>query len=144
MRRELLVAVIEAQKAKRPVALVTDLDSGAQSLIASDGLVAGDRELADVGISAAAADAIREDRCRRLDTPRRRVFVQVVNPSLRMAIVGAVHITQALAPIANPATRARVMTCSGMAGDFPSWVLEAAIFMTSSKMSRYSAPVSSS
>ena len=100
MKRDLLAAVIEAQRAKRPVALVTNLGSGAQALIASDGLVAGDEGLVDDGTAAAAGDAIRDDRCSSLDTPRGRIFVQPLNPPLRMAIVGAVHITQALAPMA--------------------------------------------
>ncbi|HSS63566.1 MAG TPA: XdhC family protein [Gammaproteobacteria bacterium] len=100
MKRDLLAAVIEARTAKRPVALVTDLDSGAQALIASDGVVAGDERLVDEGIAAAADDAIRDDGCNSLDSPRGRMFVQALNPPLRMAIVGAVHISQALAPMA--------------------------------------------
>lgn len=100
MRRELLTAIIEAQKAKRPVALATDLDSGAQALIASDGFVAGDESLIGDGVAAAVAAAVREDESKRLNLSWRRVFVQPLNPPLRMAIVGAVHITQALAPMA--------------------------------------------
>lgn len=101
MRRELLAAVIEAQRAKRPVALVTVLDGGAQALMAREGLVAGDRDLAVDAIIAAAADAIADDRCNSLETDHGQVFVQVLNPPLRMAIVGAVHISQALAPMAG-------------------------------------------
>lgn len=100
MKRDLLAAVNQAQKAKRPVALITYLDSGAQALIDPDGVVAGDGGLVDDVIWAAAGDAVRDDRCSSLDTPRGRVFVQAINPPLRMAIVGAVHITQALAPMA--------------------------------------------
>lgn len=100
MRRELLTAIIEAQKAKRPVALATDLDSGAQALIASDGFVAGDESLIGDGVAAAVAAAVREDESKRLNLSWGRVFVQPLNPPLRMAIVGAVHITQALAPMA--------------------------------------------
>jgi xanthine dehydrogenase accessory factor len=100
MKRDLLAAVIHARKAKRPVALVTRLDSGEQALLEAGSLVAGDRGLMDDGTAAAAGDAIREDRCRLLETPRGRIFVQALNPPLRMAIVGAVHITQALAPMA--------------------------------------------
>lgn len=100
MKRDLLAAVTRAQKAKRPVALITHLESGAQALIASDGFVAGDEGLVDGGVVTAAGDAIRDDRCNSLDTPRGRVFVQALSPPLRMAIVGAVHITQALAPMA--------------------------------------------
>lgn len=101
MRRELLAAVIEAQKAKRPVALVTVLDSGAQALMASEGLVAGAEDIVADDIFTAAADAIRNDRCSSIETAQGQVFVQVLNPPLRMAIVGAVHISQALVPMAG-------------------------------------------
>jgi xanthine dehydrogenase accessory factor len=101
MRRELLAAVVEAQKAKRPVALVTVLHSGAQALMASEGLVAGAEEIVADDIVTAAADAIRDDRCSSIETAHGQVFVQVLNPPLRMAIVGAVHISQALAPMAG-------------------------------------------
>ncbi len=100
MKPELLAAVVEARRAKRPVALVTRLDSGAQALLASDGLVAGDDTLHNDGIAAAAGEALRQDVSKTVDTPLGRVFVQALNPPLRMAIVGAVHITQSLAPMA--------------------------------------------
>jgi xanthine dehydrogenase accessory factor len=100
MKRDLLAAVIQARNAKRPAALLTALDSGAQVLMAADGPLAGDETLVDEGTAAAAGDAIREDRCRLVETHQGRIFVQALNPPLRMAIVGAVHITQALAPMA--------------------------------------------
>ncbi len=101
MKRALLDAVIEAQRAKRPVALVTELVSGAQALVASGGFIAGNPDLVGEDVAAAAIDALRQDRSGSVSTARGRVFVQALNPPLRMAIVGAVHITQALAPMAE-------------------------------------------
>lgn len=101
MKRALLDAVIEAQRAKRPVALLTELESGAQALFAHGGFVAGNRDLVDEDVAAAAFDALSQDRSGSVNTARGRVFVQALNPPLRMAIVGAVHITQALAPMAE-------------------------------------------
>lgn len=101
MRRELLAAVREAQRTKRPAALVTVLDSGAQALFSAQGeKLAGDEGLVDEAIAQSIEASIRQDRCLNVDTPLGRAFVQSLNPPLRMAIVGAVHITQALAPMA--------------------------------------------
>lgn len=101
MKRELLAAIVEAQQAKRAMALVTVLDTGAQVLVSEEAaVIAGDAGLVDDEIIAAAGTAIGDDRCRTLQTARGTVFVQTLNPPLRMVIVGAVHITQALAPMA--------------------------------------------
>ncbi|MDH3414050.1 MAG: XdhC family protein, partial [Gammaproteobacteria bacterium] len=101
MKRELLAAIVEAQQAKRAVALVTVLDTGAQALVSEEAaVVAGDAGLVDDKIVAAVGTAISDDRCRTLQTARGTVFLQTLNPPLRMVIVGAVHITQALAPMA--------------------------------------------
>lgn len=101
MKRELLAAIVEAQQAKRAMALVTVLDTGAQVLVSEKAaVIAGDAGLVDDEIIAAAGTAVGDDRCRTLQTARGTVFVQTLNPPLRMVIVGAVHITQALAPMA--------------------------------------------
>ena len=99
MKREILDAIRTARRDKRPLALATDMASGAQSLI--DGAsTTGDLEVGPE-IAAAASDALRDDRSRTIDTPAGAVFVQAFNPPLRMMIVGAVHISQALAPMAE-------------------------------------------
>ncbi len=101
MRREVLSAILDARKAKRPVAVVTLIGSGRQALISADGsCLAGDEGVLGRDVSAAVEAALAEDRSHNVETAGGLVFVQALNPPLRMAIVGAVHITQALAPMA--------------------------------------------
>ena len=101
MKQEILEAIREAQRTKTPVALATDLETGAQSLI--DGKDATGDLAPTPALREAAADALREDKGRTIETEGGRVFVQAFNPPLRMIIVGAVHISQALAPMAEVA-----------------------------------------
>jgi xanthine dehydrogenase accessory factor len=98
MKAATLKQVLRDQKAKTPVALATDLASGAQALVYYD-RAAG--ELAnDAGIVAAARDAMRDDRSGIVPAGNGEVFIQVFNPPLRMVLVGAVHIAQPLSRMA--------------------------------------------
>ena len=98
MRRETLHAILAAREAKRPAVLVSELDSGVQRLFYAD---APDVSELDPTVRAACLEALRADRSRTLaDEGGGSLFLQVFNPPLRMVIVGAVHITQALAPMA--------------------------------------------
>lgn len=97
MRRALLDRLLEARTAKRPVALVTHLGDGRQALL-DGGSVEGDLPLAPTELGAA-RQALRDDRSGRL--PDSELFVQVFNPPLRLLVVGAVHISQALVPMAQ-------------------------------------------
>lgn len=73
---------------RQAAALITDLASGEQRLVL--------RAEADPHIRA----AIDADRSGELAIAGKRCFVLVRNPAPRVLIVGAVHITQALAPMA--------------------------------------------
>lgn len=99
MKRKVLDGLQAAREARRPVALVTDLATGAQALLES-GEVLGDLELADDAL-AAAMQMLERDTSRAIDAGNRRIFVHVYNPPSRLIIVGAVHIAQALAPMAS-------------------------------------------
>ena len=82
---------------KRPCATVTDMATGAQALV-SGTATSGDAFLS--------ADHLAEVR-RRIATDRSgviaetQIFVRVYTAPPRMIIVGAVHIAQALAPMAK-------------------------------------------
>lgn len=95
MRAEVLDAVLAEVAAKRPVVLATDLQSGEQRLLYSgDGGSTAERQTV--------AAALRTDRCVTVEREdERHVFYQPYNPPLRMVIVGAVHITQALSTMAS-------------------------------------------
>ena len=96
MKREILDAVQAARADKRPVALVTNLDSGRQGLLDGDE-VTGELTLGGVVLERVKG-AIAADRSGTIENTS--LFVQVFNPPLRMIVVGAVHITQALVPMA--------------------------------------------
>lgn len=95
MRQPVLDAILAARAAARPLALVTDVATGAQALVAADA-VSGELALA-ADTLADVRQALLEDRSGRLSDA---LFVQCFNPPLRMVLVGAVHIAQALAPMA--------------------------------------------
>ena len=95
MTPELLAQLIDDRAAKRTVVLATNLGSGAGQLIypTEDGT--------DDELHAAARAAVRADKPATVETETGTVFLNVFSPALRMIVVGAVHITQALAPMAR-------------------------------------------
>lgn len=100
MKLAILAALEEARAAKRQVCLVRLLDrAGALALVVDDMQTAGE-PLAD-DVLAAARKALRDDRSGMVETSAGKTFLQVFNPPLRLIVVGAVHITQALAPMAE-------------------------------------------
>ena len=93
MKRALLDRLLAARRAKRPAAVVTDLESGEQWFCeAGAEAPAG---LAGDALPAIRA-ALRADRAGLLEIPDRVLFVNVFNPPLRMVVIGAVHIAQPL------------------------------------------------
>jgi xanthine dehydrogenase accessory factor len=93
VKLDVLKTVNAERAARRAVFVVTDVGSGAQRVV----------KAADI-----AADPLREVLAERLrtgksgvaDTAEGQVFVTVHLPATRLVITGAVHISQALAPIA--------------------------------------------
>jgi xanthine dehydrogenase accessory factor len=100
MQLALLNDVLKLKAAGEAAALVTDLASGKQDIV-----TAARSGGADLNLSAAELARIRQamtdDRSGEIDGTDRRLFVQVHNPAARLMIVGAVHISQALAPMAG-------------------------------------------
>ncbi len=99
MKAELLRTLSGDMAARRPAALLTWLDSGEQRIIR--------RGEIDADMPTALADALehalRTDTSRTVEIDGREVFINVFNPPLRLIIIGAVHIAQALAPMAEQA-----------------------------------------
>jgi xanthine dehydrogenase accessory factor len=99
MKLALLESLLAAGRKGTTAALATDLATGAQSLLTPDGsvgdLVLGSEDLAQV------LRALEDDQSRMIETETGPVFVEVWNPKLRLVVVGAVHIAQALVPLAQ-------------------------------------------
>jgi xanthine dehydrogenase accessory factor len=98
VRRDLLGRALAERDAGRPAAMATDLATGAQSLCTPESCE-GDLALSPAAL-AVVWQALRDDRSGTVDAAGTRLFVQIFNPPLRLLLVGAVHISQALAPIA--------------------------------------------
>lgn len=100
MTPALLAALGAAREAGRPAVLATRLPDGEQVLMLEEapGRLAG----AEPALTQAAETALRDDACRTV-TPEAdgpAWFLQAFNPPVRLVVVGAVHIAQALAPMA--------------------------------------------
>lgn len=99
MKRALLDILLAERAAKHPVALVTEIPGGAQALVTEDTL---EGELAlDETALAEIRPMLRRDKSGMIEVGSRRLFVQSNSPPPRLLIVGAVHIAQALAPMAS-------------------------------------------
>lgn len=99
MQREVFDELAKAKADKRSVALVTDVTNGSQALLDQDGHgLAGDLDVPGALIPSLEA-AIAGDRSGIDDNSG--LFIQVFNPPLRLIIIGAVHIAQALIPMAR-------------------------------------------
>jgi xanthine dehydrogenase accessory factor len=98
VRAELLQALNEARADKRRVCLVRYLDDGSEALVVDGNTLIGDLA---TDIVEAVATASRRDQSMAVESGRGRAFIQVFNPPLRLIVIGAVHIAQALAPMAS-------------------------------------------
>ncbi len=97
MKDKILDWLLAEQIAKRPVALLTRLDNGAQCIIPFDGV---DKKQAFTAEELSAAHAaMAANRTGLLGGGR--LFLRIYHPPLQLVIVGAVHIAQLLAPMAQ-------------------------------------------
>lgn len=94
MTPEIAAALATARAEKRPLVLATRLPDGAQYLLPHGAAPAALNERAGV--------SLRTDRSETVDLAGERWFLRPYNPPLRLAIIGAVHIAQALVPLALP------------------------------------------
>jgi xanthine dehydrogenase accessory factor len=92
MTPALLERLQRARADKRPVALLTRLPDGAQALFPEDAVAPA--------LAEAAQAALRDDASRTVALGNEQWFIAAQNPPLRLVVVGAVHIAQALVPMA--------------------------------------------
>ena len=93
MRLDILKALNTERAARRAVVVVTDQDSGAQRLVTQDKIAADPlKELLEAHL--------RSGKSGMEETPQGKIFLTVHVPPTRLVVIGAVHISQALAPIA--------------------------------------------
>jgi xanthine dehydrogenase accessory factor len=94
MRLDLLTALNIERAARRAAIVATNVATGKQRLV----------KAADIGsdpLNTALAERLRSGRSGMAETADGRVFLTVYVPAPRLVITGAVHISQALAPIAK-------------------------------------------
>ena len=93
MTPEILTALEQAKSAKRPIVLATRLPDGAQRLLPDPA--------APAALNEAAEAALRDDQSGTHKIENTDWFLHAYNPPLRLIVVGAVHIAQALVPFAT-------------------------------------------
>jgi xanthine dehydrogenase accessory factor len=93
MTPEILAALDNARRSGRPVVLGTRLPDGVQCLLPDSAATAE--------LNEAARAALADDETRTVKVGGRDWFLHVYNPPLRLVVVGAVHIAQALVPFAS-------------------------------------------
>lgn len=86
----------EERRNRRAVMLVTDLGDGRDRIIREGDAVGGE-------LGAAIAKAFRSGRSGSVEVDGRNFFLNVHLPHPRLVVIGAVHISQALAPMAKVA-----------------------------------------
>lgn len=98
MQAALLEKLIKARGERRPVVLATRLEDGHQALVFADsaeGPLAGEEMVVE-----AARQAMLADRSGVVETGVGKLFLHAYVPAPRLIVVGAVHIAQALVPMA--------------------------------------------
>ena len=93
MTPDILAALAAAKRDKRPIVLATSLPDGAQRLLPDPA--------APAELNTAAEQALRDDTSFTVKIAGADWFLHAHNPPLRLIVVGAVHIAQALVPFAS-------------------------------------------
>jgi len=104
MRRRILNELVASRRQKRPLALVTNIESGAQSLVFTDDVLhESDRRENELNDEAVATVRLflKEQRSVTTEIAGSRFIIRIYAPPPRLMVVGAVHIAQALLPMAG-------------------------------------------
>ncbi len=95
MRLDILKALNTERAARRAAVVVTNQESGAQRLVTQDKVAADPlKDVLEAHLRSGKSGMEEE-------TPEGKVFLTVHVPSAKLIVIGAVHISQALAPIAS-------------------------------------------
>ena len=94
MKFEILKELNAERAARRPVILITDTESGEQRLVKA-------KDFAADPLRAELATQLRTGKSGTVEAGGRKLFLNVYAPTARLVVIGAVHISQALAPIAR-------------------------------------------
>jgi xanthine dehydrogenase accessory factor len=99
VRLGLLTALNAERAARRAAAVVSDIEAGTSELVPAADL--SRLPLAGTARGEAVARQLRLGRSAMVEIEGRRLFVAVHVPAVRLVVIGAVHISQALAPMAR-------------------------------------------
>ena len=94
MRLSLLSSLNEERAARRAAVLVTDVASGEQRLVR-------EAEINADPLAQELHDSLRRGKSGVVEQDGRQFFLNVQTPPVRVVVIGAVHISQALAPMAR-------------------------------------------
>jgi xanthine dehydrogenase accessory factor len=94
MRLDILSSLNAERAARRAAVVVTGVDSGAQRLVRA-------ADVADDPLADLLRERLRSGKSGTVESAEGRVFFTVYVPPTRLVAIGAVHISQALAPMAR-------------------------------------------
>jgi xanthine dehydrogenase accessory factor len=94
VKLDVLKEVNAERAARRPVIVVTDVGNGAQRIVKA-GDIAADPLRVDL------ARQLRMGKSAMIEADGKKLFLNVYAPTAKLVIIGAVHISQALAPLAR-------------------------------------------
>jgi xanthine dehydrogenase accessory factor len=92
MKLDILTALNTERAARRAAIVITNVENGAQRLVKS-------ADIARDPMRAVLAERLRSSKSGMEDTAEGRVFLTVYVPAPQLIIIGAVHISQSLAPV---------------------------------------------
>jgi xanthine dehydrogenase accessory factor len=94
VKLEILHELNAERAARRPVILVTDTENGEQRLVKA-------KDFANDPLGTELDKQLRMGKSATIEAGGRKLFLNVYAPTAKLVIIGAVHISQALAPLAR-------------------------------------------